>query len=130
MSDGGKGDKQRPTNHEAFASNFDTIFKSKPTRGSFVQCRETGKLIAKDEYYAQSGNELPYVQGDIQPYQSMITGEMITSRSQHREHLRQHNCFEIGNEVDYTMKTARPEPKIDREAIKRTLAQVLDSKRY
>ena len=23
---------------------------------------------------------------------------MITSRSHHREHLRQHNCIEIGNE--------------------------------
>lgn len=37
--------------------------------------------------------------GDIQPYKSMITGEMITSRSKHREHLRQHGCIEIGNEV-------------------------------
>lgn len=36
---------------------------------------------------------------DIEPYQSMITGEMITSRSRHREHLRQHDCFEVGNDV-------------------------------
>lgn len=36
---------------------------------------------------------------DIAPYQSMITGEMITSRSRHREHLRQHDCFEVGNEL-------------------------------
>ena len=35
---------------------------------------------------------------DIQPYQSMIDGTMITSRSQHREHLRQHGCQELGNE--------------------------------
>jgi hypothetical protein len=28
----------------------------------------------------------------------MITGEMITSRTKHKNHLRQHNCFEIGNE--------------------------------
>jgi Zn ribbon nucleic-acid-binding protein len=33
----------------------------------------------------------PYVAADMQPYQSMITGEMITSRSQHRTHLRDHN---------------------------------------
>ena len=38
------------------------------------------------------------VQQDIQPYQSMVTGEMITSRSQHRAHLKQHGCIEIGNE--------------------------------
>jgi len=35
---------------------------------------------------------------DIKEYKSMITGEMITSRTKHKNHLRQHNCFEIGNE--------------------------------
>lgn len=40
----------------------------------------------------------PYVSVDIQPYKSMISGEMITSRSQHREHLKQHGMIEIGNE--------------------------------
>ena len=44
-------------------------------------------------------SDAPMVMGDIQPYRSMITGEMITSRSQHREHLRQHGCTEIGNEI-------------------------------
>jgi len=67
---------------------------------------------------------------DIQPYRSMATGEMITSRSQHRAHLRRHNCFEIGNEVDSMMKVAQPERKIDREGIRRTLAEVLSSKGY
>ena len=43
--------------------------------------------------------EGPMVIEDIQPYQSQITGEMITSRSQHREHLKRHNCFEVGNEM-------------------------------
>ena len=38
------------------------------------------------------------IQPDIQPYQSMADGSMITSRSQHREHLKKHNCFEVGNE--------------------------------
>jgi hypothetical protein len=27
-----------------------------------------------------------------------LTARMITSRSHHREHLKQHNCIEIGNE--------------------------------
>ena len=31
MSDGGKGDKQRPTNHRSFAENFDRIFGKKNT---------------------------------------------------------------------------------------------------
>ncbi len=38
------------------------------------------------------------VMPDIKPYKSMITGEMITSRSQHREHLRAHGYKEVGND--------------------------------
>ena len=40
----------------------------------------------------------PMIVDDIKPYRSMITGEMITSRSQHREHLKQHGCAEVGND--------------------------------
>ena len=43
-------------------------------------------------------SEGPMIFGDIQPYQSMIDGTMITSRSQHREHLKAHGCVELGNE--------------------------------
>lgn len=35
---------------------------------------------------------------DIQPYQSMIDGRLITSRSQHRDHLKAHGAVEIGND--------------------------------
>ena len=35
---------------------------------------------------------------EIEPYRSMITGEMITSRAKHREHLRRHGMQEIGND--------------------------------
>lgn len=51
----------------------------------------------------------PYIAPDIQPYRSMITGEMITSRSRHRDHLRQHGCIEIGNETEYL----KPKAEID-----------------
>jgi hypothetical protein len=48
---------------------------------------------------------------DIKPYQSMVTGEMINSRSRHREHLREHGLLEVGNEVEYMKKNIRrPEP--------------------
>lgn len=43
-------------------------------------------------------SEGPMVMGDIKPYKSMIDGTMITSRSQHREHLKTHGCQELGNE--------------------------------
>jgi predicted HAD superfamily phosphohydrolase YqeG len=36
---------------------------------------------------------------DIKPYKSMIDGTWITSRSQHREHLKAHNCIEIGDQI-------------------------------
>ena len=40
----------------------------------------------------------PMIMTDIQPYKSMIDGSMITSRSHHRNHLKDHNCIEVGNE--------------------------------
>ena len=47
----------------------------------------------------ESHNDAGYVvMGDIQPYKSMVTGEMIESRSQHREMLRRHNLVEFGND--------------------------------
>ena len=53
-----------------------------------------GKMVEKTHAATPS----PLIMGDIQPYRSMVDGSMITSRSHHREHLRQHNCIEIGNE--------------------------------
>lgn len=64
-----------------------------------------------------------YVQDDIKPYQSMIDGTMITSRSQHRNHLRRHNCIEVGNE-DPSKHVAKP-PKNNRvEVLKHQLANM------
>lgn len=67
---------------------------------------ETGKI------------ESLYVQGDIEPYKSMITGEMITSRSQHKSHMRQHNVQEAGNEQKYFMDMDKVE-KVKEQDIKR-----------
>ena len=39
-----------------------------------------------------------YVQPDIMPYRSMIDGGMVTSRAQHRRHLKANNCEEVGND--------------------------------
>ena len=56
---------------------------------------QTGKMI---EVYRDSFEPLPSITPDIKPYKSMITGEMITGRSQHREHLKRHGVQEVGNE--------------------------------
>jgi hypothetical protein len=74
----------------------------------WIQCPTTGELIPADEYYAAKAEaDAPFVMGDIQPYQSMATGEMIGGRRQHREHLKAHGLIEIGNEVPKP-QTARP----------------------
>ena len=39
----------------------------------------------------------PMIMGDIEPYQSMIDGRWITSRSEHREHLKANHCVEVGD---------------------------------
>jgi hypothetical protein len=61
---------------------------------------------------------------DIQPYKSMVDGSMITSRSKHREHLRQHNCIEVGNE---TMQNTPPPVQTNRrEMLHRRLGDMSD----
>jgi hypothetical protein len=62
-----------------------------------------------------------FVMDDIQPYQSMQTGEMITSRSQHRNHLKQHGLIELGNEK---IKETKPIP-YNSEEVKREIARQL-----
>ena len=39
---------------------------------------------------------------EIEPYVSQITGELITSRAKHREHLRRHGFTEVGNDSSLT----------------------------
>ncbi len=50
----------------------------------------------------------PYIQCDIKPYRSIITREPITSRSEHRAHLRQHGMIEVGNEQPRTNREPLP----------------------
>ena len=57
----------------------------------------------------------PYVRSDIADYQSVLTGEMIGSRSRHREHLRAHGCIEVGNEYVAPRREALPSPREDIE---------------
>lgn len=40
----------------------------------------------------------PNIRADVAPYRSMATGEMVTGRLQHREHLKRHDLVEVGNE--------------------------------
>ena len=95
-------------------------------RTRYIQDPVTLELIPADQYRGPSTSKSAYIVPDIQPYKSMITGEMIGSRSHHRAHLAQHGCFEIGNEIGAAMK--RPEPKIDREGIRRDIVETMRRK--
>lgn len=92
-------------------------------RKRYIQDPETLELIEADKFYAPSVNA-PMVMGDIAPYRSMVTGEIITSRSRHREHLRDHNCIEVGNETKYI----QPRPMTPPPGLKQTLIEVAHQK--
>lgn len=67
----------------------------------------------------------PQITTDIAPYKSMITGERIAGRRQHRDHLRAHGCIEVGNE---TPQNRKPEvSKVSRrEKLTRQLGDMSD----
>lgn len=69
---------------------------------------------------------IPTVIADIQPYRSMATGEMITSRSQHRKHLSANGLVEVGNE-SMTKKESYLEQKQQKESLRREIAARIDS---
>ena len=71
----------------------------------------------------------PMVMKDIEPYRSMADGSLITSRSRHREHLKRHNCIEIGNETKYLQPKPLTSPPGLKEALLRATDQVLSKRR-
>lgn len=89
-------------------------------RQRYIQCKKTLELIPIEEY-VKPGPNAPMIMKDISPYKSMITGETIMGRRQHREHLRQHGCIEVGNEK----LTPKPRTLPSREDRRRDIHQVM-----
>lgn len=59
-----------------------------------------GKAVPK-HLVKREGRKGPYIQPDIEPYEVVggpRYGQIISSRSEHREYLRQNNFIEAGNE--------------------------------
>lgn len=93
----------------------------------YIQDPKTLELVPADEYISQAPT-LHLIMPDIAPYRSMVDGSMITSRSTHREHLKAHNCIEIGNETKYLKpKEYTPAPGL-REKLARETYQRLRRK--
>jgi len=64
---------------------------------------------------------------DIQPYISQIDGSVISSRSQHRDHLKANGCVEVGNEKMNSRKESWIENKQNKDALRREISARLDS---
>jgi hypothetical protein len=69
-----------------------------------------------------------FVPMEFQPYKSMLTGQMITDRGEHRRHLKAHGCIEVGNEK---IEPKKPElhTKRDKDELRRDIAARLDGVR-
>jgi hypothetical protein len=90
-------------------------------RKRFVQV--DGQLIevSKDYKQVREATTAHNIIPDIQPYQSMATGEMIGGRRQHREHLRANGLVELGNEK---LKPFEAKPQVNwNEAVRETMAR-------
>ena len=89
----------------------------------YIQDPKTHKLIPAEEYYTAQVDS-HYIMTDYQPYQSMVTGEMIDGRKAHREHLKRHNL------VVAEQSSARPQNP-DGGRLKEQIArQVYEKLRY
>lgn len=87
-----------------------------------------GELIEAEKVVADVP-QTTMIMPDIQPYQSMIDGSMINSRSEHRAHLKAHGCVEVGN--DSSLKNTQAPPIQSPPGLKEAIArQVYQKLRY
>lgn len=106
---------------------YKAVFKA----GKLFAEYENGQLTYLDPEYSapkRSALPMPMVIRDIGEYVSPLDGSTITSRSQHRDHMRAHDVVEVGNERIGSMSAAAETGvKVDRElgeAIKRRVEEV------
>lgn len=69
-------------------------------RKSYVQVKtENGyELVEKEHAYKFKSNKSAMVLDDMKPMVSPIDGDVISSRSQYREHMKKHGVIDVGNE--------------------------------
>lgn len=91
-----------------------------------------GELVfSREDLPPEHNANKQHVMPDIQPYRSMIDGSIISSRSQHREHLKAHGCIEVGNDssvLNPKQQPLRPPPGLKDHLI-RSYQQVMERKR-
>lgn len=69
-------------------------------RKSYVQVKtpEGYKLVEKSEAYKFRSNKSATIMPDMKEMISPIDGEVITSRSAYRNHMKKHGVIDVGNE--------------------------------
>ncbi len=90
------------------------------SRARYIWDRVKRELVPAHDYYARkyadvtaSDHPAPMLIGDIKPYRSTITGEEISGRRQHRDHLRAHGCVELGNDMPKITAGPKRPPKAE-----------------
>lgn len=108
-------------------------------RSSFVWDRERRALVPAAEFYARRGDAVrharsdlptPMLMSDLPEHRNMATGEMVSSRSRHREILRQHGLVEVGNEP--LTRPMRKPPEMtarERDELRRDIADAIENPR-
>lgn len=94
-----------------FTVKLPEFMQGKAERGSWIFDRVTGELVPRAQYQAQNAPAGLQVMRDLDPYKSVVTGEVIGGRRQHRDHLRAHGVVEVGNEKPLSHRPA-PLPSV------------------
>lgn len=92
----------------------------------FRQDPKTLELIPIEEWSNRQDSSGIHIMGDIEPYRSMLDGSIITSRSKHRQHLKDHGCVEVGN--DSSALNPKRKPLESPPGLKETLIRVANEK--
>ncbi len=99
--------------------------------GHLVAEYKGSECVYYDAQYYDAQDAGYMVLPDIQPYKSMIDGSLITSRSVHRSHLKQHGCVEVGNDSSL-IKRPQPmksPPGLKEEIVRATNAMIERNRR-
>ena len=98
--------------------------------GEVIARYENDVLVWSKKEILENKGESAYIMPDIEPYKSMVDGSMITSRSKHREHLKEHGVIEIGNETKYLkQKPVAPPPGLKEKVARQVYEKLSYGKR-
>lgn len=70
----------------------------KSPSGRYIWSREAATFVPIEQIKRKAPPRGPAIISDIRGYRSPADGSWVSSRSQHRQHLRDHGLIEVGNE--------------------------------